>query len=400
VILNKWFGLFRRAYNISVAIDQKVKKRDKETIQGIRTLMEEEDRTGKPRSWTNAFRNYINSQEKDADFVDKCPQNIRGHAVDQFLKAKRSTKAAETESSLKNTKRKKARFQFKSKKYDFQQSIVFDARDWSKPSGIVYTFFSKMKTKKEKLPPLGKLDSEVKVTLNKAGEYYFCVSKDMGARDISQTPNNHHSTAVLDPGVRTFQTVYDADGQGFEWGKDDMKKVFYLCRQADRLQSKISQRKTRRRGRAYHRILARIKNQVRDCHNKLALFLCENYRAILIPEFDTQRMIRRIDRKLHKKTVRSMCTWSHFSFRQILLQKAELFPWMKVAIVNEAYTSKTCGSCGHIHQKLGGNKTFCCPSCGNKADRDLHASRNILLRYLTREIGVVNDVFLNTSSSH
>ena len=54
-------------------------------------------------------------------------------------------------------------------------------------------------------------------------------------------------------------------------------------------------------------------------------------------------------------------------------------------VVDEAYTSKTCEECGYLHQKLGGNKTFECPKCGHTADRDLHAARNILLRYLTRE---------------
>ena len=100
-------------------------------------------------------------------------------------------------------------------------------------------------------------------------------------------------------------------------------------------------------------------------------------------------MIRRGDRKIARKTVRGMCTWSHYSFRQALISKAELHPWVRVAVVNEAYTSKTCGGCGELHQNLRGNKTFTCPCCYYKADRDINASRNILLRYLTREIGVV-----------
>lgn len=403
LILNKWFGMARRSYNIAVQTQKLVKKRDKKTILGIKAEMI--DNKGNQRSWYGALRVYIDKKasEKIGSFDPKkeCQQSIRGHAVQQFFKATRSTKRAEAEASHRSESRKKAQFRFRSKKLDPQESIVIDARDWERKTGVLFSFFSKIKTpKNQNIPGFGELAQEAKVTRNKSGEYYFCVSNDMKEADLEEAPTNHHSTAALDPGVRTFQTIYDADGQGIEWGKDDMKKVLYLCRQADKLQSKISQRKTRRRGRAYHRILTRIKNQIKDCHYKLASFLCKNYKAILIPKFDTKRMIRRIDRKLNRKTVRGMCTWSHFTFRKILLEKAELFPWVKVAIVNEAYTSKTCGSCGHIHQNLGGNKTFCCPSCGNKADRDLHASRNILLRYLTREIGVVNDVFLNTSSSH
>lgn len=167
-----------------------------------------------------------------------------------------------------------------------------------------------------------------------------------------------------------------------------MEKIFFLCRRADKLQSKLAVRKSKSLRVLFHKTLLRIKNKIKDCHARLAFFLCKNYRAILIPEFNVQRMIRRGDRKFNRKTARSMCTWSHFNFRQTLLQKAQLFPWVKVAIVNEAYTSKTCGHCGHINQKLGGKKTFICSSCTHSSDRDIHAARNILLRYITREIGV------------
>ena len=76
-------------------------------------------------------------------------------------------------------------------------------------------------------------------------------------------------------------------------------------------------------------------------------------------------------------------TWSHYSFKQRLLNKAREHPWCKVLIVDEHYTSKTCGFCGKIDQKLGGKKIFKCHSCKIEADRDIHAARNILLRFLT-----------------
>ncbi|RHZ50134.1 hypothetical protein Glove_505g20 [Diversispora epigaea] len=59
------------------------------------------------------------------------------------------------------------------------------------------------------------------------------------------------------------------------------------------------------------------------------------------------------------------------------------YPWCRVIICTEEYTSKTCGCCGHIHRKLGGSKVFRCPSCTAELDRDINGARNILLRYLT-----------------
>ena len=73
-----------------------------------------------------------------------------------------------------------------------------------------------------------------------------------------------------------------------------------------------------------------------------------------------------------------------YRFKQRLLaNKAREYPWCKVLIVDEAYTSKTCGMCGHIHQSLGGNKVFRCPHCSFEIDRDVNGARNILLRFLT-----------------
>src|SRR6185312_7815295 len=100
------------------------------------------------------------------------------------------------------------------------------------------------------------------------------------------------------------------------------------------------------------RIHRRIRCLVNDCHHKLAKWLCENYRIILLPEFRTQGIVRR---GIDSKTARAMCTWSYYRFQQHLVHKAR---WCRVVICTEEYTSKTCGSCGYIHKKLGGSKMF------------------------------------------
>jgi putative transposase len=82
-----------------------------------------------------------------------------------------------------------------------------------------------------------------------------------------------------------------------------------------------------------------------------------------------------------------MCTWSHYKFRQFILHKQKEFPWCNVVITNESYTSKTCGNCGIINDKLGSSKTFKCNNdkCRSEFDRDINGSRNILIKYLTEK---------------
>lgn len=301
-------------------------------------------------------------------------------------KAIRSGEAKNEEKQIEGEEKVQEEFKFRTRK-DKTQALELNARDFKSTNGVVKRLVALLRTKTENLP--SEVECAVRVQMDTLGRIFLCFVREVVTRCESQAPSvdgAFHSTAILDPGVRTFQAIYDCDGQGIEWGKADMATIFKLCREADGIQSRISRtRATYSLRRAYHRVLRKIKDKIRECHRKLALFLCENFRVVMIPEFETSRMIKKRNRKLRSKTVRQMCCWSHYSFRQALKEKAELFPWVKVVVVDEAYTSKTCEECGHIHRKLGGNKTFKCPECGHVADRDLHAARNILLRYLTRE---------------
>ena len=81
-------------------------------------------------------------------------------------------------------------------------------------------------------------------------------------------------------------------------------------------------------------------------------------------------------------TVRGMYMWSHYRFRQRLLHKAREYPWCRVMVTEEPYTTQTCGSCGQLHRKIGRNKVFICPHCNVVLDRDINGARHVLLRYM------------------
>jgi transposase len=86
---------------------------------------------------------------------------------------------------------------------------------------------------------------------------------------------------------------------------------------------------------------------------------------------------------LKAKTNRSMLGISHFTFRMRMKGKCEE-KGLLYAEPTEEYTSKTCGACGQVNYLLGSKKTFEC-FCGNVCDRDIHAARNILLKWLSTE---------------
>ncbi len=133
-----------------------------------------------------------------------------------------------------------------------------------------------MKTSKEGIPKTA--SCAVRVSMDKLGRVFLSFLKEVACKSETQAPTrSFHSTTALDPGVRTFQTIYDADGVGIEWSEGDMKQYFVLCHQADEIQSRIAKKRaTWSLRRTYHRKLRKIKDKIKECHNKLALFLCEN----------------------------------------------------------------------------------------------------------------------------
>ena len=370
-ILSKWFGTARWTYN--QCVDSFQTKKVKSNKKDLRAKHINNDNFEDENAW-----------------VSETPYDIRDEGMNDFLKALKATKAKKD--------LKRFHFKFKSKK-DSTQSITVLKKHWGHKRGVYSGVFDwkKMKAEMDLPEKLGYDSRLIKTRLNK---YYLCIPKPIEVKSENQAPNStKHCTISLDPGVRTFMTGYDADGSTFEWGQNDFGRIFRLCYAYDGLQAKWSSKEVNHHQRyrmkiAGLRIHSKIRNLVDEVHKKLVKCLCENYRKIVLPVFETSKMVKRGMRKLHKKTARAMLTWSHYRFRQRLLSKSREYPWCKVILTEEPYTSKTCGKCGTINAKLGSHKTFRCESseCDYVSDRDVNGARNILLRLLTiRGVGLPSD---------
>ena len=77
--------------------------------------------------------------------------------------------------------------------------------------------------------------------MDQRNRYFVCIPSEVERKSDNQAPTlGYHGVAALDPGVRTFQTIYDADGQVIHWGNDDMDgKILRLCNQADKIASRL-----------------------------------------------------------------------------------------------------------------------------------------------------------------
>lgn len=316
----------------------------------------------------------IDANLDEYGWLKDVPYDIRDSAVIDVYNAIKSSRALH-----KNTG-KAFELSFRSYKRDKSESFSVLHRCWR--DGVVYPHAWGREPLRgfEKLPEV--LNHDCRLQRTWLNEFYLCIPID---RQPSEEPRSVAKVIALDPGVRTFMTGYDPDGVVLEWGVGDMTRIGRLQHAYSKLQSRVADKsatKRRKRGRirkAMRRIDRKVQNLTDDTHKKLSSALCAEYETILIPKFQSQRMSRRADRKLGKRTVRDMQNWRHCAFRQRLITKAKTIPGCRVIECDEAYTTKTCGRCGELNH-VGRSKTFRCSSCNLVSDRDWNAARNICIR--------------------
>ena len=268
-----------------------------------------------------------------------------------------------------------------------------------------------------------KLQHDCRIMRTRLGEYYLCVVEDYvppahegprdgagagwGERPAGEGPRDGagagrgerpacmatRKTAALDPGVRTFMTIYcPEDATVIQWGANDQDVLWALANRHAYLQAlrvpgavhpgkgkAVRHAQRYRLGKVQARIRERMRNLVDEVHRKLALFLVISYDTIVIPKFGVLDMVARDSRVINSRTVRNMLTWSHARFRARLVDQAARHG-KRVFFCDEAYTSMTCTRCGELNHDLRSNKEFHCAHCGLTCDRDEAAARNILLR--------------------
>ena len=182
----------------------------------------------------------------------------------------------------------------------------------------------------------------------------------------------------LDPGVRKFLVGYDPNGKISIIGQGACKIL------SERLSEVFNVKPGKKRTKRWKK----IKNMIEDLHWKVSDFLVKNYDTILLPDFRTKQMVSN-KKHLTKQTKRLMSMFSFYKFKQKLMYKCSLNR-KKLYIVNESYTSITCGECGSYNDA---NEFYVCKNCNLKIDRDVNGSRNILIKNLFKRS--VNPILLD-----
>ena len=140
------------------------------------------------------------------------------------------------------------------------------------------------------------------------------------------------------------------------------------------------------------RLYEKVRNRVNECVNKVTKFLVDGFQFIHGSIFEVAQIVerptfinsegeqRKGKGRLRSQTRRDILTWRHAPFKKALLNKMELYGGsLVVELSDEAYTTKTCGRCGHQND-VGGSKSYCCKNCGYRVHRDVQGARNHSLK--------------------
>jgi transposase len=345
------------------------------TLKNLRSILLNSDST----YWDSNIKTYL----------EQVPYDIRDGAVRDFVTA------YSTQTQLvKEGKRSHFEMKYKRKKDMIQETLVINHKNLKRDNEGHWSCFPKMWDKErlnvftEKLPD--KIEHDCRLIMTKDDKYYLAVPISVNVK--SQKPER--SVVSLDPGVRIFQTTYDTDGTSYLIGEGDAEKLDKWARIAGKMRDGVkrdwvngervfrkAKNKKERRGlrKAAYKIEQKIKDKLSDIQRQTAKFLCEKYDRVIIPEFRTQQMVTKNERrKIGKETSRRMIRWGHYRFRELLKAKGAT-EGTRVVVGSEEWTSKTCGECGWINEKLRGEKELECEKCKKKVHRDVNGARNIMI---------------------
>jgi putative transposase len=250
-------------------------------------------------------------------------------------------------------------------------------------NGLYVGRMGKMKTS-EPLPDNCK-DSRVVREYNR---WYLYVPQEIKQQ---QQTENQWRVAAIDPGIRTFATVFSELGVA-KIGEGSFQRLVRLCHSLDKLLGEITKathKKKQKLKKAASNIRRLIRNLVEDMHYQSLGWLFREFDCLIIPECDFTGAVSRIRRRLRKKSVRSLLTWAFATFRGRAISVAQRLG-KKVYIVNEAYTSKTANWTGEIVHNLGGSKAI--RSGGLCLDRDINGALGIYLKALMGDPSLVQVV--------
>jgi transposase len=221
------------------------------------------------------------------------------------------------------------------------------------------------------------IEHDCKIVKQK-NKYWLIVPIDLKIKEKTK-PKNY---CGVDPGVRTFLTTFGNNNScEYKHNKDLLNK---LNNKIIMMKNRVNvyfgtkygnYKKSRIRKKAYTKCDEKKINIVNELHWKSINDLLLHNDVILYGDIKSHDIVRTSTNKHLKRSFNDL---KFYKYKTRLLYKASVENKI-VLPINETYTTQTCSFCGHIY-KPECSKVYNCVNCNKKIDRDMNASKNILMK--------------------
>ena len=362
--INKTLGCYRFVYNHMLALKQEAYNKDKTNI-GLCEL-------------SKYFHGTLLKDDK-YDWLKEENTKVMKQAIRQMLCA------------YNNFFDKHKGFpKFKSKKD--KQSALFPIDTISRHNTFETRHFSLTKPLKNikfrcsdlyfsRLQKYSKNIRSATLSKTKSGNYFLSILVEMEDTELNRFEHTDKQVGI-DLGVKNF--VITSDGDVFEnkhFLKKKEKKIARLYRQLSK--KKIGSNNREKQRIKLAKLFERITNKKYNYIYYVVNELLSNYDTIFMEDLNVNGMTK------NHYIAKAISEVLFYKFKEILSTKA-LENEKQVISVDRFYpSSKTCSKCGYKKEDLTLNdRSWVCPQCGTKHDRDINAAVNILFegkRMLTTE---------------
>ena len=223
-----------------------------------------------------------------------------------------------------------------------------------------------IKVKLDKRGIKGKI-GKMNITKTPTGKYYVSIFTE---QTIEQLPKTNKQVGI-DLGLKDF--VITSDGIKFKNNRYTKK----YAKKLKKAQQHLSRKQKGSNGFEKQKLkVAKIHEKIASCRldtlHKVSYQLVKENDLIVVEDLNVKGMIKNTKLSKHISDV----SWGNFV--NLLNYKCDWYGKELVKINRFYPSSKTCSSCGWINQNLKlSDREWTC-KCGEKHDRDLNASKNIL----------------------
>lgn len=206
----------------------------------------------------------------------------------------------------------------------------------------------------------------------KSGNFFLSILVDIPEAEFVKFEKTNRQVGI-DLVVKDFAIT--SDGFVFEnrhFFKKEEKKIIRLQRQLSRkIKGSDNHNKQRiKLAKVYERLINKKENYIHSVVNEIL----KSYDTVVMEDLNVQGMLR------NHSLAKAIQEVGFYRFKSILQDKA-LVNDKQVVLVGRFYpSSKTCSCCGYKKKDLKlSDRFWTCPECDEHHDRDINASKNILI---------------------